>query len=162
MADLTEEVADIELRDELIALDEPGPEPFHRLRSRPLRPEPERARREVRLEDGLQHQLGRLLGHPVTHGRNAERPLAALRFRDVHTPGGRGTVRACAEVRLKFPEQPGNPVDLLHIRQGDPVHPGRPAVYPDPFPRLPQDVTPADTVIQGVETPLRRLLGRSP
>jgi len=162
MADLAEEVADVELRDELVTRDEPGPEPFHRLRGRPPRPEPVRARREIRLENRLQHDLGRLLGHPVTNRRNAKRPRAALRFRDVHAPGRRGTVHTCAQISLKFPEQPGNPVDLLHIRQGDPVHPGRPAVYPDPFPRLPQDVTPADTVIQGVETPLRRLLGRSP
>ena len=32
MADLAEEVADIELRDKLAALDEAGTEPFHRLR----------------------------------------------------------------------------------------------------------------------------------
>src|SRR5260370_23843828 len=32
MADLAEEVADIELRAELAALDEAGPKPFHRLR----------------------------------------------------------------------------------------------------------------------------------
>jgi site-specific DNA recombinase len=71
MIDLAEEVADIELRRELAALDEADPEPFHRLRGRPLRPEPIRARQEIRLEDGFQHQLGRLLGHPVAHGRNA-------------------------------------------------------------------------------------------
>jgi site-specific DNA recombinase len=71
MADLAEEVPDIELRRELVPGDEPGPEPFHRLRGRPLRPEPVRARREVRLEDRFQHDLGRLLGHPVAHGRNA-------------------------------------------------------------------------------------------
>ena len=117
---------------------------------------------EIRLEDRFQHDLGRLLGHPVTHGRNAQRPLAALRFRDVHAPGRRGTVRACAEIGLKLPEQPGNSVLLLHIRQGDAIHPGGPTVCPDPLPRLPQDVTPVDTVIQGMETPLRRLLGRSP
>ena len=71
MADLAEEVADIELRDELAARDEAGTQPFHRLRGGPLRPEPVRARQEIRLEHGLQHDLGRLLGHPVAHGRNA-------------------------------------------------------------------------------------------
>ena len=162
MADLAEEVPDIKLRRELVTLDEPGTKPFHRLRSRPPRPEPVRARHEVRLEDGLQHQLGRLPGHPVAHGGDVGRPRAALRFRDVHAPGWRGTVPACAKVPLEFPGQPGNPVDLLHIRQGDPIHPGGPSVLPDPLPRLPQDVTPVDTVIKGVETPLRRLPGRSP
>ena len=38
-------------------------------------------------------------------------------------------------------------------RQGDPIHPGRAPVRPDPLPRLPQDVTPVDTVKQGMETP---------
>jgi len=64
--------------------------------------------------------------------------------------------------RLQSAALAENPVDLLRIRQGDAIHPGGPSVYPDPLPRLPQDVTPADTVIQGMETPLRRLLGRSP
>jgi site-specific DNA recombinase len=71
MADLAEEVADIELRGKLAPRDEAGPKPLHRLRGRPLRPEPIRARREIRLEDRFQHDLGRLLGHPVAHGRNA-------------------------------------------------------------------------------------------
>jgi len=162
MADLAEEVPDIELRDKLAPRDEPGTEPFHRLRGRPLRPEPVRARQEIRLEEGFQHDLGRLPGHPVTHRRNAERPLAAIGLRDVHAPGRRGTVLTCTQISLEFPEQPGNPVDLLHVRQGDTIHPGGPAVLLHSLPRLPQDVTPADTVIQGVETPIRRLLGRSP
>jgi recombinase/recombinase-like zinc beta ribbon protein len=70
MADLTEEVPDVKLRDELVPGDEPGTEPFHRLRGRPPRPEPVRDRREVRLENRLQHDLGRLLGHPVANGRD--------------------------------------------------------------------------------------------
>jgi len=49
-----------------------------------------------------------------------------------------------------------------HVRQGDTIHPGGPAVLLHPLSRLPQDVTPLDTVIQGVETPILRLLGRSP
>jgi hypothetical protein len=83
-------------------------------------------------------------------------------FGDVHAPGGRGTVLAFAEIALKFTEQPVNAIVVLHIRQGDAIHPGGPTVFPDPLPRLPQDVTPVDTVIQGVETPPLRLLGRSP
>jgi hypothetical protein len=67
-----------------------------------------------------------------------------------------------AEIALEFTEHPMHPVLVLHIRQGDAIHPGRPTVTPDPLPRLLQDVTPADTVVKGVETPLRRLLGRSP
>ena len=162
MADLAEEVPDVELRDKLAPGDEPGSQPLHRLRRRPLRPEPERARKEIRLEHRLQHQLRRLLRHPVADRRDTERPLAPVWLRDVHAPGGRGTVRALAQVALKLSQEPLNPVLALHERQGDPVHPGGPSVLPDPLPRLPQDVTPVNTVIQGVETPTRRLLGRSP
>jgi hypothetical protein len=63
---------------------------------------------------------------------------------------------------LKLSKEPVNPVLLLHERQGYTIHPGSPSVLPDPLPRLPQDVTPVDTVMQGVEAPLRGLLGRSP
>jgi hypothetical protein len=63
---------------------------------------------------------------------------------------------------LKLSKEPVDPVLLLHERQGDTIHPGGTAVGPDPLPRLPQDVTPVNTVIQGVEAPLRGLLGRSP
>jgi hypothetical protein len=85
-----------------------------------------------------------------------------LWFRDICTPGRRRTVTALAEISLKLSKQTPSPILVLHIRQGDPIHPGGPTVYPDPFPRLPQDVTPVNTVIQDVETPLLRLLGRSP
>jgi site-specific DNA recombinase len=162
MADLTEEAPDIELRDKAVPGDEPGSQPFHRHHRRPPRPEPERARKEIRLEHRLQHDLGRLLRHPVTDRRDAQRPLAAIRFRDVHAPGRRGTVRALAQVALKLSKKTLSPVHVLHVSQGDTIHPGRSAVDPDPLPRLPQDVTPVNPVIQGVETAFRRLLGRSP
>jgi hypothetical protein len=155
MADLAEEVPDAELHDELAPGDEPGTKPLHRLHSRPLRPEPVRARQEVRLEHRLQHQPGRLLRHPVADRRYAQRPLAAIWLRDVHAPGRRGTVRALPQVMLEFREHPLDPVHALHIFQGDAIHPGGPPVPPHPLPRLPQDVTPVNTVIQGVETPLR-------
>ena len=162
MADLAEEVPDAGLRDKAVPGDEPGSQPLLRLHGRPPRPEPVRARKEVRLEHRLQHDLRGLLRHPVADRRDAQRPLTAVWLRDVHAPGGRGTVRALAQGSLKLSQQAPNPVDLLHVRQGDLVHPGGPSVLPDPLPRLPQDVTPVNTVIQGVETPTRGLLGRSP
>jgi hypothetical protein len=53
---------------------------------------------------------------------------------------------------LEFGEHPLHPILVLHISQGDTIHPGRTSVPADPLPRLPQHVTSVDTVIQGVET----------
>jgi hypothetical protein len=50
----------------------------------------------------------------------------------------------------------------LHRLQADTVNPGGSTIGSDPFPRLHQDVNSVDTVIEGVETPTRGLLGRSP
>jgi len=162
MADLAEEVPDVELRDKATPRDEPGAEPFHRLRGAPPRPEPERARKEARLEHRLQHDPRRLLRHPAADRRNAGRPPPAIWLRDVHAPGRRGTARALAQASLKPSQQTPNPVLPPHVIQGDLVHPGRPPARPHAAPRLPHDVTPADTVIQGAEPAPRRQLGRSP
>jgi hypothetical protein len=102
-----------------------------------------------------------LLSHTITDPGYPQRTLATMWFRDVHTPGRRGTIHTCAEVTLEFPKHPGNPV-FLHIRQSHPINSSGTFVGPDPLPRLPQHVTSVDTVEQSMETPLRRLLGRSP
>ena len=41
VVDLAEEIGDVELDHELLALDEPGTQPLHRLGGRPLRPKPD-------------------------------------------------------------------------------------------------------------------------
>ena len=74
---------------------------------------------------------------------------------------GAGRYVPARRSRGKLAEHPLDAV-LLHRGQGHPIHPGRTPVRSHPLPRLPQDVTPLDPVIQGVETPPRRLLGRSP
>ncbi len=106
------------------------------------------------LEDRFDHDLGRRLHHPVADGGDAQWPHTAMRFGDVHTPGGRGTIRTCAEILLQFSQHALNAVGL-HLSQSHTINPGRALVGPDPLPRLHQDVTPIDAVIQGVETPLR-------
>ena len=98
----------------------------------------------------------------ITDGGYRKRPLTALWFRDLHTPGRRRTILTCAEVMLEFGEHPLDPVLHLHERQSHPIDSGAASVGPAPSPRLPQHVTSVDTVIQVMETPLRRLLGRSP
>ena len=51
-----------------------------------VRAEPVRARLEVRLEDGLEHQLEGALDHPVSHGRDPEPAELAALLRDHHLP----------------------------------------------------------------------------
>jgi hypothetical protein len=70
-------------------------------------------------------------------------------------------VDACTEGYLKFTEHPVHP-KVLHRRQRYLINTGSATIRSDPLPRLPQNVTPVDAVIQGVETPTLRLLGRSP
>jgi hypothetical protein len=65
------------------------------------------------------------------------------------------------EILLELSHQALDPIGL-HLGQRLLVDASRAFVGPDPPPRLHQDVTPIDPVIQGVETPLRGLLGRSP
>jgi hypothetical protein len=62
---------------------------------------------------------------------------------------------------LKLADHPAHPV-LLHCLKGHTIDPGGTTISSDPLPRLPQDVTPVDAVVQGVEVAIRRLLGRSP
>ena len=71
-------------------------------------------------------------------------------------------IAACTEVGLEFTEQSLDSVVVLHRSDGQMIDPRRSTIGSDPIPRLPQDVTPVDAVIQGVETPTLRLLGRSP
>ena len=159
--DGAEEITDIGLHDPHPTADEPGAELLHRLSRRPLGPEPERGVAEVGLEDRFEHDLHRLLHHPVADRRNAQRPPAAVTFRYLHAPGWRGAIPTLSQVTGDLAEHPLDPV-LLHLLQCLPVNPGSTSIGTDPLPRLPQHVTSADTVEQGVETPLLRLLGRSP
>jgi len=78
----------------------------------------------------------------------------------VRKPPGR-SIPAITQVTGKLIEHPLDPVDL-HLLKGQPVHTGRTPIRQHPLPRLPQHVTSVDTVEQSMETPIRRLLGRSP
>ncbi len=99
--------------------------------------------------------------HPVADGRDAERPCAARRFRDLPPQHRLRPVAACAEIGLQLVEHPLDAVGL-HRGQRHPIDTGRTAVSADAPPRLVQDVIPAHTVIQGVEAPLRVPLGGNP
>ena len=138
-----------------------NPDRFHGVGGRPLGPEPERAGQEVGLEDRFEDDLRRLLGHPVSHSGDTQRPHSTVGLWDLHPAHWRRAVDACTEVTLGAhracarPRSPPPPPGSLD-------RPRRRHDWLGPAPRLPQDVTPVDAVIQGVETPTLRLLGRSP
>jgi site-specific DNA recombinase len=58
----------------------------HRVMCPAVRTEPIRARQEVRLEDGLQHQFHRCLHHPVSDGRDPQTAFLAGCLRDHPLP----------------------------------------------------------------------------
>ena len=61
-----------------------------------FRPEPERTRQHVRLEDRLEHDLHRGLHDPVPNRRNRQRPLLRrTRLRDKTRRAGSGRYRPC-------------------------------------------------------------------
>jgi hypothetical protein len=62
---------------------------------------------------------------------------------------------------LEFTEHALDPIGLHH-GEGQTIDPRRSTIGSDPLPRRHQNVTSVDAVIQGVETPTLRLLGRSP
>jgi len=83
---------DVPLDDPVIPLLEVRPEVFDRIHRAPVGPEAVGILQEVRLEDGFEDHPNRLLYDPITNGRNAQRPLLSVRFRNVHSP-----YRTCLE-----------------------------------------------------------------
>ena len=161
MVDLPEEVPDVGLEDELLPARKRHPDHFQSIGGRQPRAVPEATRQEVGLEDWFEDELRCLLTHPVAHGRDAQRPLPAVRLGDLHPTHQRRAVDARTEVTGKLAEHPLDPV-ALHRLQGHTIDPGGATIRSHPPPRLHQDVIPVDPVIQGVETPTLGLLGRSP
>ena len=124
----------------------------------PVRAEPVRARLEVGLEDGFQHQFERGLHHPVGHGRDAQLAELAARLRDHHLP---------YRYRLKSPGHQLGP-DLAQERVhpypgGDPRHGG--VVHPGPGVRAPLfPATRSHAIVRnaGSQTRLYRSSNRRP
>jgi len=161
VVDFAEEVLDVGLEDELLALRERHPDLLQGVGGRPLGPEPERAGQEVGLEDWFEDDLRCLLAHPVGDSGDTQRALGPVGLGDLHPAHWCRAVDACTEGQGKLIEHPMNPV-VLHRRQGQAIDPGSATVCSDPLPRLPQHVRSVDAVVQGVEAATRRLLGRSP
>src|SRR5262249_30710876 len=78
----------------------------HGVEGPPPRAVPVLLRLQVGLEDRLQAQHRRHLRYAVYDARDAQRPLLAIRFGDVHTPDRLGTVRPLLEVVRQFVQPP--------------------------------------------------------
>jgi hypothetical protein len=159
--DAAEVVLDVSIQHVIRPFAAQLPDPLQRHRRASPRPEPIRARFEVRLEDRLQHQLGRHLYHPVSHRRDAQGPHLAVCLGDVHAPHDLRAVLACAQHFAQLLQEELDTV-LLHALDRHPVDPRRAAVAAHSPPRLAQDVTPAHLVVQRVEAPSRCPLGCGP
>jgi len=161
MINRAEEVPDVGLEDELPSPRKRHPDCFQSIGGRPFRAKPETDRQEIGLEDRFENNLGCLLTHPITHRRNTQWPLGAIRFWYLHPAHRRRAVDACTKVCSQFGQHPIHAV-VLNRRQGHTINPGSTTIGSHPRPRLPEDVAPKDAVIQSMETATLRLLGRSP
>ena len=108
-----------------------------------VRAEPVRARLEVRLEDGFEHQLERGLDHPVGHGGDPELAQLAALLRDHHLPhrvrAELARLQRRPDVLQEHPYASRPVLDVGHRGPIDPRRP-RPFVLLDPKPRLGQEL----------------------
>jgi hypothetical protein len=158
--DRPEAVADVGVKHPVGAAVGLDPDHLARLVGGAPRAEPVALRQEVGLEHRFKDQLRRRHRHPVAHARDLKRPGAARlswlgdedppqRLR----PVGPGP-QLCGEL-LEEGRHPGR----LHGVDGDPIGARRPSVGTDLVPGPEQDVAAGDLVEQGMETPVRLLLG---
>jgi hypothetical protein len=118
------------------------------------RPETILLREQVGLEDGLKHQQGGRLHHPVAHRRNPERAQLAVRLWNPHPPEGLGRVRLRLQLRPEV-RQPPSLAPSLDALEVLPVDSRRPTVATALAPRLFEDVLSVHLVPQAVETVAR-------
>ena len=114
-------------------------------------------RLQVGLEDRLQDQHCRHLHHTVFDARNAQRPLLAIRFGDVHASDRLGSVRLVPEFFRQFVQPPVHAV-RLDVREGLAVDPRCAAVGTAAGVGEPQDVAAVHLVVQRVEPIVGRVL----
>ena len=87
VVDASEVVPDVGVEHVVTAFGSALPQSLQRHRRAPLRTEPVRARKKIRLEHRLHHQLHRHLNDPVSDRRDPEWPFLSVRLRDVPSQG---------------------------------------------------------------------------
>ena len=128
LVDAPEVVADVRIQHVVAAACPVHAQDFQRLRRAPLRPKPIRRGTEVRLEDGLQHQLRRHLRHSVSDGRNAERPLSAVGLGDVSPQDRLRAIRAVRAAPRRARASNALDAVLLDLGQRHPIDARRAAI----------------------------------
>ena len=131
MGDAVEVLAYIDIQHPAQSLAHKGiAQVLQRLMRRATRPEAIGAGQKVLLVDRLQHHDDRPLRHFVFKGRDAERPLRAVRLRDVH-PAHRRRVITTGFDALQEIQQVGLQVPLV-FRRRHAVDAGRPILARQP------------------------------
>jgi hypothetical protein len=129
--------------------------------------EPVATRKEIRLQDRLQHQFQGCLDYPVAHGGDPKASGLAVRLRDQPLPHRQWTKAAVLQRGSQPSEENLDPDHGLHVVGGAPIHAGclGTLVVPHPIPRdqkergigdkVEQIVKPAMGVITGPTVQLR-------
>ena len=106
--------------------------------------------RKVGFEDRFEHQHRCCHAHPITQGRDAQRPEFAIGLRDEHSSDGVRSVGLLPERKRQFTKPPLHPV-RLDVRKVLTVHARCALVGAALGIGMCQNVIAADLVVQGVE-----------
>jgi hypothetical protein len=133
----------------------------HRVVSPTVGAEPVGTREEVRLEDGLQHQLQGCLDHPVTDGRDPQVPDLAAGLGDRASPRRERVEGAGPKIIPQFREELVHPTHGLDVVGGLAIHTSRACtlVVPHPIPRDQQEAGIGDEVVQIIEPAMSLIAG---
>jgi len=159
--DLPKTVGDVRLGDPSPPVPRLINQHLKRVVLRPPGPKPKRARQEVRLKDRLNHRLGGGLDDPVTNRGNRQWPSLGQTagLRNEHPAGRQRPPLAVLQIRSQLIKQPVNTV-LLDVGDRLSVDAGRALVSAHQLPRLLQDVSAVDLVLERMEPSSGIGLGR--
>ena len=105
---------------------------------------------KVSIEDRVEHQHRRCHAHPITQGRDTQRPKFAIGFRDKHSSDRIWSVALLLERKCQFAKPSLDPV-FLDLREVLTVHARCALVRAALSIGMRQDVFPVNLVVQGVE-----------